>query len=658
MKENYTTNEVIMARFLDRVNTSRQVAARFNAPSQLAYLESVNQGTDNASLSQLATLFPVEQGDCPDMGPTILMIYDHLERNKVALGLQNSIAGMAMILGRPASANHDALRERAQQDVVRSNRAIGVAPARAAILFGYLAETLKEDIEPLAVTWDDIRRELPGAVEPARADGAAPIAMPSGGMMKALQMRANELPWGELFGRNQGVIIIRGLLQLPPTLTVNLVNENISVIEDRLALFNASWGRLTYQQMHNVYWSAHLQNPSSARDIMAAASLILTTSMVKANVTGAWITRRVAAFCQTYKRNDMVVTNVTPAVVTEARGLLQPDKQNLRGLIGSLLYIYYMARHNNLEVLTWIIEQARGSNSASLAALAELSVKNAIATYTVYSTVLGLRADLDVAILAMAQVIDNPYSTLARPAAASSTFPDLAYLATSSLKKATGNVDGFKRNDDTNRCKLPVAVLKQWMSIFRSAETQQGADAMNIQNIARAYGVSVSEAAVEDELAAIRLDVVPVVAAGVNAGDQAMNPEQQELLNRGIENLPYRSARAMRGSVRTTGADIINTANLPIDNTFKNLCNMFIRATSQRLIDLDTFATGAANGAIHDVLLTVAEFATLNQYLTELNLTPLPRQTVLGDIVQGRANDAVLTDVVPTAGLVPFRVAA
>lgn len=86
-----------------------------------------------------------------------------------------------------------------------------------------------------------------------------------------------------------------------------------------------------------------------------------------------------------------------------------------------------------IEVLGWVIEQAKGANCATLTAFSDLVIENPGATYEVWTRSFKLQTNIESAVNAMVGIIKNPYSTIVTSNVTSASYADIAYIASSIL---------------------------------------------------------------------------------------------------------------------------------------------------------------------------------------------------------------------------------
>lgn len=169
----------------------------------------------------------------------------------------------------------------------------------------------------------------------------------------------------------------------------------------------------------------------------------------------------------------------------------------------------------------------------------------------------------------------------------------------------------YRRNEEGSRLTKSVPQLRAWANALRNAETREGADALNGQAIAAAYGITVSAPSDEDPLQVIEIIEAPAAAAVANADDR-------NALTTPLESATFRAARASKGAKVTKVASIITSRRTPEDKAFLELCEQYQRACGQKVIAI-TF--GEEQAVITGVLPSRDEKAQLANTLTLLGVT-------------------------------------
>lgn len=618
-----------MSRFnIRKTSNAIQLARNLDAPAQLVALLQVGSGQSTDELDNLVQLFPLTAGDDPDMSHVVSLIYDTLSGKNPPGAVKDPIAGLAYIFSRNIQYNAES-RRHGINIIMRQNRSLTRVPERFIHALAKLKEELSSQNQVVNSTWDEIYDTLKVSVKEPRATG---IAMPTTGMIWAAQRLAHSLPLTKLFGA-EGNEFISALITVPVNLTFAWNTKLVLNTPEAMANLLAGWRALTFQELTNIYRFCSILDSDETHDYIVGACFMLTTCLVKANVTIGWMTKRVQALIQSYQRADNLMRSLTTANFEITRNLIKPDSRNMKESIGSLLFMYHAASSMDFKVLKWMIEQARGTNCAALQALSQLVTNVPLCTYTVWTDVLKLGNQLNVAIDAMVTIILNPFAALVSPVATTSTFADIAYISVSMLNKS-GQEGGFVRADAAGRCYNSASVLNSYVAFLKDVSSSQGGDTFNLTNIAAAYKRSVSLPSNKDAYTVmLETEQYNVPIPNDMGSENQPGRAPTNTIYGAVTGKQFREASEFGNAREINMRSAIQDWKTEKDKAFEEICALFQRAVAQNVITINQDKNRVSS--VDGILPLESDVNIINEKLMILERTPVTALKIT-DVIESK----------------------
>lgn len=212
--------------------------------------------------------------------------------------------------------------------------------------------------------------------------------------------------------------------------------DNINSLEALAALVpltipNNWHDGLTSDHILNLCNFIARNNVDEVKPITMRSLFICTSGIAKGtNITPKWMTARWNNVKDQYPDIAAGRTEVDREMVRDFHKFFIGPNAQIGALYGSLMFSHQISRLLDVQILTWIVEQARGANTTSVGAIARACAQFDAFTYTILARVVP-ESDFVAAISAMCSSIMQPYATLHRPVMSVSNFPNLAFIALS-----------------------------------------------------------------------------------------------------------------------------------------------------------------------------------------------------------------------------------
>lgn len=355
---------------------------------------------------------------------------------------------------------------------------------------------------------------------------------------------------------------------------------------------------------------------------------ISTSGLCKGdNVTPTWVSRRYATLKTEYPALGGGGFDVTHDDVKAFVRTFIPRRTTVGTIYSGILYNRLISNMVGTPVISWMGEQARGSNITGLNAIAIAATSFDAFTWTIMSKYIPDH-QMRSAVTAMVHTIQQPYATLHEPVIPIINYADLAYVAL--RVSLTRGLDDMV-NAVGGKCKVPNLTRVAIIEMLNRYQMRANNAAVSVATIIDIYGINAAEHPNDRDMIVAypnfgEAEVVP--------RDQDQGPVRRERLN---DKLP-RDLDNMLNVLRSfTIKEIITQAAIPADRAFLGVCTAFNNAVAQTVF-----------GAIDEAYNDQHELAPrpLTEALTEnlriLNVNPPAVNPIVLEPVPA-INEAVLT---------------
>lgn len=336
-------NTIKMSMFLDKIKKSRAVSSALGAPSQLCYLYRVGDKSVADEISPLAGLFQdyKEKGDIH--GAVFSLIHDIL-KSSMFDSLKSPSTGMAIVLN---TMSDTANKEAGKRVVYRFRDTLGKLPTTIIRPIFRMLEILTASKDVVSSTWEDVANRFAFTIQKPTSENYSITV----GQMDMVAHMAHCVNWELLFP--DGGKEFRTALVTCDSFKDNVLLDKISPVDDqKIKTLLENFKKLTYDQILRLYNFCHLMDSTELDDLMFSSTFLLTTSLVKANVTSNWIQRRVQALSQVRNRLDNLTQLITVDTIRTTRQLLINTTMTTKqiGIIKSIQHIYNSKRYENRSI--------------------------------------------------------------------------------------------------------------------------------------------------------------------------------------------------------------------------------------------------------------------------------------------------------------------
>lgn len=242
-----------------------------------------------------------------------------------------------------------------------------------------------------------------------------------------------------------------------------------------------AWGTLNLTELIEVFNSVeYWGNALVAPDVIMSAMTVAIAISKNNGTTATWLDRRMTTLRQQANASYLV----NPVDIPKFTAVYLPSNVNAQDLYSTIHLLWTMGETSGLQVISWILEQARGANCTSITSIASIIRDSSAITYTVLSSVLNLKAQIDAALIAMAAVGSVPYASIRSPLTNVSKYPDLAYI----MNKVFMPKEGYSGRRHP-QCTLAQDALDGVVSNIQKITRAGGESALAIQKILDAYNI-------------------------------------------------------------------------------------------------------------------------------------------------------------------------
>lgn len=206
------------------------------------------------------------------------------------------------------------------------------------------------------------------------------------------------------------------------------------------------------------------------------------------NITNRWINSRWNTLCS--QVTEMAAERDGPAkeVFSDYNLHFIGNSTPLNRLYSALGYNYRIGSSQNIPILKWIAEQARGSNLMGLSAIATCFTRYQMFCFQLMKEIIP-DGQLIYAFQAMSITIQQPYCTLTGPAIPIQMYPDIAYVALNILHANNLEAQGIIHGLETKLAREPTRLKALAQEILRCQE-DMGKNDVNVQSIVNAFSLN------------------------------------------------------------------------------------------------------------------------------------------------------------------------
>lgn len=327
-------------------------------------------------------------------------------------------------------------------------------------------------------------------------------------------------------------------------------------------------------------------NQDKVRAILVRALFISIAGICKGqNLTANWTTSRWSALKSQFEGLATTNKDVNKDTISIYAKRFIGSHPSLGSLYSALIYNHRIAEAMDLDIMRWMIEQARGTNITGLHMIADAMVKYESCSYSILRRMIP-EVQFHQAARAMCITIQQPYGTLHGPIIAVQQYPDLAYVCLSvcmgSVETSKAMADGLLKKclNDPRR----LDALAQMISRCQNA----GADVeMSVQKILNMYHVN----GYPTNDGSCKFYAYPELAdPTVVVGDDGPVPKLD------LTKLTSTQFLGIQNQLREfTILDVVRPKALPNDTEFRIICEAFRTAVDQTGVDYATSWPGGNN---------------------------------------------------------------
>lgn len=330
---------------------------------------------------------------------------------------------------------------------------------------------------------------------------------------------------------------------------------------------------LSPQQKCQIVQAISCANAKLATQLIQVSSFVSVTCLAKTGVaTDAWLNSRWTRLNTDVGQLMAELTKPTVEHIQETYAWFFAEAESVQ-LISGIFGTNTILKHlEQMQFMTWVLEQSRGQNLTALTAIAGMLTSHQILSYTLLSGLNGLVDQFYHVCRSMIEVINNPFCALKQPSIPAAKYPDLAFLGIElMLRRGSGLVSRASASgyagSFASRCTNTSEMLSGIVTAARDMAASDGAKIASISALIRRVSKRVVTSVNDPDA---------IFEFGPDYNEPEEDRQEIPLSMRTAAQL-----RTVRGLKEVNRAELIQEALTPKDLAVQSLCRIYLKAIDQ-----------------------------------------------------------------------------